>query len=78
MPRHQFCDLQLSLLKKELSNLGCIHAGYDCRGLEHIDVWNSSMAREIPGARHLPCKQRDDSEILRTDVEKSLHGGPHR
>lgn len=53
MPRYQFYDLQLSLLKKELSNLGCIHAGYDSRGLEHIDVRNSSMAREIPGARRL-------------------------
>lgn len=66
MPMHQFYDLQLSLLKKELSNLGWIHAGYDSRGLEHIDVWNSSVAREMPGARRLPCKQRDDSESLRT------------
>lgn len=72
MPMHPFYELQLSLLKKELSNLGCIHVGYDSRGLEHFDVWNSSMARVMPGARCLPCKQRDDSEILRTDVEKNL------
>lgn len=72
MPMHPFYDLQLSLLKKELSNLGCTHAGYDSRGLEHSDVWSSFTARVMPGARRLPCKQRDDSEILRTEVEKSL------
>lgn len=49
-----------------------IHDGYDSRGLEHIDVWNSSMARKMPGARHLSFKQMDESKILRTKVEKSL------
>lgn len=82
MPMHRVCELQLSLLKKEFSNLGGIHAGYDSRGLEHIGIQNCSTAREMPGARRLLCKQTNDSEILRTNIKnqrgKKPARGPHR
>lgn len=39
-------ELPLSLLKKELSTLDCVHAGYDSGGLEPIDVQNFSRPRE--------------------------------
>lgn len=49
MPMHRVDELQLSLLKKEFSNLGGIHAGYDSRGLEHIGLRNCSIARDAWG-----------------------------